>query len=57
MDLGLDAIETRHSKQTEKDYKEFSKIAKKYGLRETCGSDYHGPNVKPDVILGKCVKE
>ena len=55
--FGLKGLETRHSKQTESDYREFSKIAQKYGLIETCGSDYHGPSVKPNVILGKCVKE
>lgn len=57
VNFGLKGLETRHSKQTENDYKEFSKIAKKYGLIETCGSDYHGPTVKPNVILGKCVKK
>ena len=54
---GLDAIETRHSKHSEYDYNEFSLIAKKYNLKETEGSDYHGPNVKPTVKLGGCVKE
>lgn len=54
---GLDGLETRHSKHTEKDFREFSKIAKKYNLIETEGSDYHGPNVKPNVKIGVCIKE
>jgi len=54
---GLDALETKHSKHTKENYKEFSRIAKKYNLKETEGSDYHGPNVKPNVKLGVCVKE
>lgn len=54
---GLDGLETRHSKHSEEDYKKFSLIAKKYNLKETEGSDYHGPNVKPHVKLGVCVKE
>jgi len=49
---GLNALETKHSKHTKKDYEQFSKIAKKYNLKETEGSDYHGPNVKPTVQLG-----
>lgn len=56
-DYGLDGLETRHSKHREKDFKEFSSIANKYGLVETCGSDYHGEKVKPDVKLGVCFKE
>ena len=40
-----------------KDYDKFSLIAKKYKLKETEGSDYHGPNVKPYVKLGVCIKE
>lgn len=55
-DYGLEAIETKHSKHTFDDYAEFSKIAKKYNLKETEGSDYHGPNVKPNIHLGICKK-
>jgi len=49
---GLKGIETKHSKQSELDHIEFSKIAKRYNLIETFGSDYHGPTVKPTVKLG-----
>lgn len=54
---GLDGLETKHSKHTKENYTIFSKIAKKYNLIETQGSDYHGPNVKPKVKLGICKKE
>lgn len=54
---GLKGLETRHSKHSEEDCEVFSLIAKKYRLIETMGSDYHGPNVKPNVKLGVCVKE
>ena len=54
---GLDALETKHSKHTEENYYEFSKIAQKYNLIETEGSDYHGPSVKPNVKLGICKKQ
>ena len=53
---GLDAIETRHSKHNEEYYNEFHKMALKYNLQESQGSDYHGSKVKPDVKLGKCYK-
>lgn len=53
---GLDALETKHSKHTKELANEYSKLAKKHNLKETQGSDYHGPTVKPDVILGKCYK-
>lgn len=55
--IGLDGLETRHSKQTQKDYEIFSNIAKKYGLFETCGSDFHGEKIKPKAKLGVCIKE
>lgn len=54
---GLDGLETQHSKHTKEQANTFSKMAEKYELFETCGSDYHGNSVKPDVFLGKCVKE
>lgn len=54
--FGLDALETEHSKHTLKDIEEFKKIAIKHNLKQTCGSDYHGPNIKPNVKLGVCVK-
>lgn len=54
--FNLDGLETQHSKHTYKDYIEFSKIADKYNLKQSRGSDYHGPNVKPNINLGICKK-
>lgn len=56
-DKGLKGLETKHSKHTYKDSEIFSKIANKYSLIETSGSDYHGEKVKANVKLGICVKE
>ena len=53
---GLKGLETQHTSNINDDLTIFSKIAKKYNLMESCGSDYHGPNVKPDVELGKFEK-
>ena len=36
----------------EKLEEEFLRLADKYNLLISGGSDYHGPNVKPDVELG-----
>jgi len=55
--LGLYGIEVKHSKQTKENQKEFLKIAKKYNLFESCGSDYHGEKIKPDVKIGECIKK
>lgn len=54
---GLNGLETNHSKHQKDDIEKFSKIAKKYNLFESEGSDYHGPNVKPNVRIGVCIKE
>lgn len=52
--LGLYGLEVYHSNQTIENQKEFLKIAKKYNLFKSYGSDFHGENIKPDVKLGKC---
>lgn len=54
--VGLDAIETKHSKHDKKMQEIFSHIAEKYDLMQTSGSDYHGPDIKPNVKLGVCEK-
>lgn len=54
---GLDGIEVYHSKHDKNNIEKFEKIARKYNLKTSAGSDYHGPNVKPNVKLGKCIKE
>ncbi len=53
---GLKGLETKHTCNLNEDYTIFSKIAQKYNLMEFCGSDYHGPNIKPDVELGQFEK-
>ena len=52
VDNGLDWIEVYHSNHTQEDEEEFLRLADKYNLLISGGSDYHGPNVKPDVELG-----
>lgn len=55
--LGLDGVETYHSKQTKEIQESLSKIAKKFNLIETSGSDFHGPNVKPGLMIGDIQKQ
>ena len=50
---GLMGIEVYHSKQSTEYSEKLLEIATKYDLLVSCGSDYHGPNVKPDVFIGK----
>jgi predicted metal-dependent phosphoesterase TrpH len=50
--VGLPAIETIHPKHNEHQTRHFSEMAKRNGLLETGGSDYHGGN-RGDGVLGK----
>jgi 3',5'-nucleoside bisphosphate phosphatase len=51
-DSGLNAIEAYHTDHTAQDTELYLSLAKRYGLRVTGGSDYHG-DVKPGVTLGR----
>ena len=50
-DAGLNAIEAYHSDHGPADVERYLKLAEKYGLLVTGGSDFHGA-VKPGVRLG-----
>lgn len=52
IDAGLDGIETNYSSYTSKEKKYFSKLADKYNLLKTGGSDFHGEN-RIGVDIGK----
>lgn len=43
-EIGLDGIETRHSDHTRAQIEAFDRMAEKYGLVTSGGSDYHGAN-------------
>jgi 3',5'-nucleoside bisphosphate phosphatase len=53
-DAGLQAIEVFHSDHKRPDAERYLAIARKYGLKVTGGSDFHGDN-KPNVLLGRGV--
>lgn len=48
---GLDAIECFYPKYTAAQQEFYLALVKKYGLRLTGGSDFHGERVKPEVSL------
>lgn len=50
--LGLRGIEVYHSKNTKAEEKFYLELADKYNLLISGGTDYHGPNTKPDIFLG-----
>lgn len=50
-EAGLDAIEAFHSDHSNGDTEHYLSMARKYGLKVTGGSDFHGAN-KPGVRLG-----
>lgn len=49
---GLMGIEVYHSSHTKDEMDKYLKISNKLNLLVSGGSDYHGINTKPDVILG-----
>ncbi len=53
-EAGLDGMETLYSTYTEGETRQMKSLAKKYGLLESGGSDFHGAN-KPtiDLAIGK----
>ena len=50
-DWGLDAIECYYPKYTPEQQILYLRLAEKYNLHATGGSDFHGEQVKPDVQL------
>ena len=52
VDNGLDGIEVYHSNHSPTNVEEYLKLADKYNLLISGGSDYHGPTIKPDIELG-----
>lgn len=50
-DMGLHGLEVYHSSNNQYDSGKLKKLAKKYQLFPTGGSDFHGTN-KPDIDLG-----
>lgn len=55
-EAGLDGIEAFYSKHEKKQEEYYVRLAKEYGLKISCGSDYHGEHVKPDIALGMPMK-
>ena len=51
VDAGLQGIEVFHSEHASSDCREFADIARRFGLIQTGGTDYHG-DAKPGVELG-----
>ena len=49
---GLQGIEVYHYTHSSEDVEYFLKIANRFGLLVSGGSDYHGKVVKPDVNIG-----
>lgn len=50
--LGLDSIEVIHINNSKENRLFYHYLAQKYNLLESGGSDFHGIEVKPDVLMG-----
>ena len=48
---GLDALECYYPRYTAAQQALYLRLAEKYGLHVTGGSDFHGERVKPDIEL------
>ena len=51
-EAGLDGIESFYNKHTYMQKKYYRRLAEENGLMISCGSDYHGEKVKPNVNFG-----
>lgn len=50
--VGLQGIEAYYSRHTPEQTAFYLKLAQKYQLLYTCGSDFHGPVIKPEIAIG-----
>lgn len=50
--IGLKGIEIIHSKSNNEQREYYKKLANEFNLITTGGTDYHGPEVKPNIELG-----
>ena len=57
IEIGIDGIEVYNSIHKFEDTIKYKKLAEKYELLTSGGSDYHGPNVKGKVKLGMVTKD
>ena len=50
-DCGLDALECYYPRHTSEMVQTYLKLAQRYELHVSAGSDFHGPQVRPDTFL------
>ncbi len=53
IDLGLKGIEVYHSRSNEEQRTYYKELAKEFNLLTTGGTDFHGEEVKPNILLGR----
>lgn len=54
---GLDGIECFYNKHTHMQVKYYKRLARENGLMASCGSDFHGEKVKPNVPFGMTLSD
>ena len=52
VEIGIDGIECFYSKHSKVQTEKYLEYIRKYDLKTSCGSDFHGENVKPDIKIG-----
>ncbi len=56
-EMGLQGIEAYYAKHTKAETAFYLQLAEKYQLLYTCGSDFHGAGVKPEIFLGTGIRD
>ncbi|MCH5333351.1 MAG: hypothetical protein J1D89_05270, partial [Agathobacter sp.] len=56
-EAGLDALECCYFKHKSQQVRLYHDWASEFGLKISCGSDFHGEKVKPDVPFGMNLRE
>ena len=51
-EMGIDSLEVYHPNNSSLQRRQYYELAKKYELLISGGTDYHGFEVKPDIVLG-----
>ena len=49
---GIDGIECFYSKHNTRQTEHYLELMRYYNLKTSCGSDYHGERIKPDIKMG-----
>jgi hypothetical protein len=50
--IGFEGVEVRHPEHAPGQVEEYRRLARELGLVPTAGSDFHGPAINPERVIG-----